>query len=257
MKNDTLKIGNREFTSRLFTGTGKFPSKKLISEMLDSSKSEMITVAVRRVNFDANNENIIEFIPKNVQILPNTSGARTTEEAVRIARIAREALGTDFIKIEIITDSKYLMPDNEETLKATEILAKEGFTVLPYVMADPIMARKLEHVGAAAVMPLGSPIGSNQGFKTKHIVEMILETVNVPVVVDAGIGKPSQACECMEMGVDAVLVNTAISTAEDPVKAGEAFSLAVRSGRMAYLSSLAESSKYADASSPLTDFLRD
>ncbi len=257
MKEDILKIGNREFTNRLFTGTGKFSSKKLIPEMLRSSGSEMITVAVRRVNFDNANENIIDYIPKDVQLLPNTSGSRTAEEAVRIARISREALGTDFIKIEVITDSKYLMPDNEETLKATEILAKEGFTVLPYVMADLIISKKLEDVGAAAIMPLGSPIGTNQGFKTKNIVEMILETVSVPVVVDAGIGKPSHACECMELGVDAVLVNTAISTAEDPVLTGEAFSLAVKAGRMAYLSNLAGVSRYAEASSPLTGFLRD
>ena len=253
---DILKIGAKEFKNRLFTGTGKFASKNLIPKMLEASCSEMITVAMRRIDFAAKAENILEFIPKNVTILPNTSGARNSEEAVRIARIAREAVCNDFVKIEIITDSKYLMPDNYETLKATEILAKEGFIVLPYIMPDLILAKRLEDAGASAIMPLGSPIGSNRGLRTKEIVEMIIENCKVPVIVDAGIGKPSQAAECMEMGADAVLVNTAISSAEDPILMGKAFSMAVESGRYAYLAEFAEESKIAVASSPLTDFLR-
>lgn len=254
---DTLKLGNKEFTNRLLTGTGKFSSKKLITEMLRSSGSEMITVALRRVDFEAGNENIIEYIPKNVTLLPNTSGARNAEEAVRIARIAREAGCGDFIKIEIITDTKYLMPDNEETLKATKILAAEGFHVLPYVLPDLPYSYKLVDAGAAAVMPLGSPIGSNRGIRLKEIIEILIENIDIPIIVDAGIGRPSQAAEAMEMGADAVLVNTAISAAEDPVSMGRAFSLAVEAGRLAYLANLAEESKTANASSPLTGFLRD
>ena len=253
---DNLKIGNKIFTNRLLTGTGKFSSKKLITEMLQASGSEMITVALRRVDFAAGNDNILEFIPKNVTLLPNTSGARTAEEAVRIARIAREAGCGDFIKIEIITDTKYLMPDNEETLKATKILADEGFYVLPYVMPDLTYSYKLVEAGAAAVMPLGSPIGSNRGIKLKEIIEILIENIDIPVIVDAGIGRPSQAAEAMEMGADAVLVNTAISAAADPVAMGKAFSLAVEAGRLAYLAKIAEESKTANASSPLTGFLR-
>ncbi|HAQ61607.1 TPA: thiazole synthase [Candidatus Delongbacteria bacterium] len=254
--NDILKLGNREFTNRLFTGTGKFRSRTLIPEMLKASGSEMITVALRRVDFAAGDENILEFIPKNVTLLPNTSGARNCDEAVRIARIAREAGMGDFIKIEIITDTKYLMPDNEETLKATKILSSEGFIVLPYVMPDLTYSYKLIDAGAAAVMPLGSPIGSNRGIKLKEIIEILIENIEIPVIVDAGIGKPSQAAEAMEMGADAVLVNTAISIAEDPVTMGKAFSLAVQAGRMGYLAKMGGESKTAIASSPLTGFLR-
>jgi len=253
---DILKLGNREFTNRLFTGTGKFRSRTLIPEMLKASGSELITVALRRVDFAAGVENILEFIPKNVTLLPNTSGARNCDEAVRIARIAREAGMGDFIKIEIITDTKYLMPDNEETLKATKILSSEGFIVLPYVMPDLTYSYKLIDAGAAAVMPLGSPIGSNRGIKLKEIIEILIDNIDIPVIVDAGIGKPSQAAEAMEMGADAVLVNTAISIAEDPVMMGKAFSLAVQSGRMAYLAKMGAESKTAIASSPLTGFLR-
>ncbi|MCK4957241.1 MAG: thiazole synthase [Candidatus Cloacimonetes bacterium] len=257
LKNDIFKIGNKEFTNRLFTGTGKFASKALIPEMLAASESEMITVALRRIDFGSKAENILEFIPGNVTLLPNTSGARNAEEAVRIARIARAAGCGDFVKIEIITDMKYLMPDNYETLKATEILAKEGFIVLPYVMPDLTLAKKLEDAGAAAIMPLGSAIGSNRGLRTKEIIEMLIENSNVPIIVDAGIGKPSQAAEAMEMGADAVLVNTAISAAEDPVTMGKAFALAVQAGRYAYLAKIAEERRTAVASSPLTGFLRD
>lgn len=255
MTQDPLKIGDKIFTSRLFTGTGKFASKALIPKMLEASGSQMITVALRRIDMSSQSENILDFIPKQVTLLPNTSGARTAEEAVRIARIAREAGCGNFIKIEVITDMKYLMPDNYETLKATEILAKEDFLVLPYVLPDLPLARKLEDAGAAAVMPLGSPIGSNRGLKTAELIKLLIENCQVPVVVDAGIGRPSHAAAAMEMGADAVLVNTAIATAEDPAAMGKAFSLGVQAGRMAYLAHMAEESKLARASSPLTGFL--
>lgn len=252
---DNLILKGHEFQSRLLTGTGKFADKNTIAPMLNASKSNIITMALRRVNFSNPKENILNYIPKEVTLLPNTSGARNAEEAIKIARIAREAGCGDFIKIEIINDMKYLMPDNEETIKATKVLAKEGFIVLPYIVPDLIAAKKLEEAGAAAVMPLGSPIGSNRGLLTKPLLEMINENKKIPVIIDAGIGAPSQAAEAMEMGVDAVLVNTAISTAEDPVKMGEAFAMAVKAGRMAYLAKLAKTSKFANASSPLTDFL--
>lgn len=253
---DILKIGNKEFSNRLFTGTGKFSSKDLIPAMLKASGSEMITVALRRVDFRAKDKNILEYIPKDITLLPNTSGARDANEAVRIARISREAGCGDFIKIEVINDMKYLLPDNEETIKATEILAKEGFYVLPYFMPDLIAAKKLVAAGAAAVMPLGSPIGTNRGLETKAMIKIIIDNIDIPVIVDAGIGKPSQAAEAMEMGADAVLVNTAIATANNPVIMGEAFSMAVKAGRMAYLAKIAEEKNFADASSPLTGFLR-
>jgi thiazole synthase len=215
----------------------------------------MITVALRRIDLSSPTENILAYIPENVTLLPNTSGARSADEAVRVARIAREAGCGNFIKIEVITDMKYLMPDNLETLKATEILAKEGFIVLPYVLPDLPLAKRLEAAGAAAVMPLGAPIGSNRGLETKAMIALLIENCTVPVIVDAGIGRPSQAAEAMEMGADAVLVNTAIATATDPVVMGEAFALAVRAGRMAYLAELAGESPVARASSPLTGFL--
>lgn len=252
---DKLVLKGHEFESRLLTGTGKFSDKNLIAPMLEASKSNIITMALRRINFDNPKENILNYIPKNITLLPNTSGARNAEEAVKIARIAREAGCGDFIKIEIINDMKYLMPDNEETVKATKILADEGFIVLPYIMPDLITAKKLEEAGAAAVMPLGAPIGSNKGLLTKPLIEMLNDNKRLPIIVDAGIGAPSHAAEAMEMGVDAVLVNTAISTAEDPVMMGKAFAMAVEAGRMAYLAKLAKTSKYANASSPLTDFL--
>lgn len=253
--NDKLVLKGHEFESRLLTGTGKFSDKNLIAPMLEASKSNIITMALRRINFENPKENILNYIPKHITLLPNTSGARNAEEAVKIARIAREAGCGDFIKIEIINDMKYLMPDNEETVKATKILADEGFIVLPYIMPDLITAKKLEEAGAAAVMPLGAPIGSNKGLLTKPLIEMLNDNKRLPIIIDAGIGAPSQAAEAMEMGVDAVLVNTAISTAEDPVMMGKAFAMAVEAGRMAYLAKLAKTSKYANASSPLTDFL--
>ena len=255
MENDVLKLGGVTFTNRLFTGTGKFAANALIPKMLAASGSQMITVALRRIDTTAQSENILDFIPKDVILLPNTSGARTAEQAVRIARIAREAGCGDFIKIEVITDMKYLMPDNWETLKATEILAKEGFIVLPYVLPDLPLAKRLEAAGAAAVMPLGAPIGTNRGLETKPLLELLIENCTIPVVVDAGIGRPSQAAAAMEMGADAVLVNTAIATAKDPVAMGRAFDMAVKAGRIAYLAELAEQSGVARASSPLTGFL--
>lgn len=252
---DDLILKGYKFKSRLLTGTGKFSDKKLIKPMLESSSSNIITMALRRINFSNPKDNILNFIPKNITLLPNTSGARNAKEAIKIAQISREAGCGNFIKIEIINDMKYLMPDNEETVKATEILAKDGFIVLPYITPDLITAKKLEEVGAAAVMPLGSPIGSNKGLLTKPLIKIINENKKIPVIVDAGIGTPSQAAEAMEMGVDAVLVNTAIATAEDPVKMAEAFSMAVKAGRMAYLAKISKISKFANASSPLTDFL--
>jgi len=255
MEDDGLKIGSVTFSNRLFTGTGKFADNDLIPRMLAASGSQMITVALRRIDQAAQSENILEYIPKNVTLLPNTSGARTAEQAVRIARIAREAGCGDFIKIEVITDMKYLMPDNWETLRATEILAKEGFIVLPYVLPDLPLAKRLESAGAAAVMPLGAPIGTNRGLETRPLLELLIENCTIPVVVDAGIGRPSQAAAAMEMGADAVLVNTAIATARDPEAMGRAFNLAVKAGRTAYLAELAEQSDLARASSPLTGFL--
>jgi thiazole synthase len=256
MEKDPLQLGNVTLTNRLFTGTGKFASNALIPGMLKASGSEMITVALRRIDITARSENILDYIPKGVTLLPNTSGARNAEQAIRIARIAREAGCGDFIKIEVITDMKYLMPDNIETLKATDILAREGFIVLPYVLPDLPLAKRLESAGAAAVMPLGAPIGSNRGLETRSLIALLIENCRVPVIVDAGIGRPSQAAEAMEMGTDAVLVNTAIATASDPVAMGIAFDLAVKAGRIAYLAELAEPSTRARASSPLTGFLQ-
>lgn len=255
METDVLKIGDKIFRNRLLTGTGKFAGNELIAKMLAASGSEMITVALRRIDFRSKTENILDYIPKDVALLPNTSGARTEQEAVRIARIAREAGCGNFIKIEIITDMKYLMPDNHATLRATEILAGEGFVVLPYILPDLPLARQLENAGAAAVMPLGAPIGSNRGLETRLLIEMLIENCTIPVIVDAGIGRPSQAAAAMEMGADAVLVNTAISSAEDPALMGKAFSMAVAAGRMAYLARMREESATAVASSPLTGFL--
>lgn len=255
---DMLTLGQKTFSSRLLTGTGKFSSKSLIGPMLEASRSEMITVALRRVDPTAGNaDSILAHIPDSVTLLPNTSGARTADEAVRIARIAREAGCGEFIKIEVISDMQFLLPDNHETLKATEVLAKEGFTVLPYMMPDITVSRQLHDAGAAAVMPLGAPIGSNRGLEMRAMIRRIIDTSRLPVIVDAGIGKPSQAAEAMEMGADAVLVNTAIATAQDPVMAGEAFAMAVEAGRMAFLAELAGQHHTARASSPLTGFLRE
>lgn len=253
--NDPLIIGRRKFNSRLLTGTGKFASPDIIPDMLKACGSEIITVALRRIDAESRGSGILDFIPRDIVLLPNTSGARNAHEAVRVARIAREAGCGDFVKIEVINDMKYLMPDNWETLKATETLAKEGFIVLPYVTPDLVLAKRLEEAGASAVMPLGSPIGSARGIKTAELIDMIIGSVRIPVIIDAGLGMPSHAAMAMEMGADAVLVNTAIATAEDPVSSARAFSMAVRAGRLARLSGLAGESITASASSPLTGFL--
>jgi len=257
MKEDLLEIGGKKIGNRLFIGTGKFPSKPLIRKVLEVSGAEVVTVALRRVDIESREENILDHIPENCTLMPNTSGARNAEEAVRIARLAKASGCGNWVKIEVISDSKYLLPDNAETIKATEILAKEGFVVLPYMSPDLMSARRLVDAGAAAIMPLGSPIGSNRGIKTKEIVRILIDEIKLPVIVDAGIGRPSEAAEAMEMGSAAVLVNTAVATSPDPVNAAAAFSLAVRAGRLAYLGGGPERSGRAEASSPLTGFLRD
>lgn len=253
---DKLIIGGMELNSRLFVGTGKYASNELIPKVLESSKAQVITVALRRVDLNSKDDNILNFIDKKVTLLPNTSGARNSEEAIRIARLGRAAGCGNWVKIEVISDNKYLLPDNLETIKATEVLAKEGFIVLPYMNPDLMDGRRLVDAGAAAVMPLGSPIGTNRGIRTKEMIRILIDEIKLPIVVDAGIGKPSEATEAMEMGAAAVLVNTAIATAGDPVLMSEAFSLAVQAGRKAYLSKLGSQREYAEASSPLTGFLR-
>ncbi|HOG18005.1 MAG TPA: thiazole synthase [Syntrophales bacterium] len=254
--NDVLKIGDRELTGRLFLGTGKFSSNRLIPDAVKASGAQVVTVALRRVDPEFAEENIAAFVPKDCVLMPNTSGARNAQEAVRIARLARAAGCGNWVKIEVITDNRYLLPDNYETVKATEILAAEGFVVLPYMSPDLMVAKKLVDAGAAAVMPLGAPIGSNRGLRTKELIRILVEEIPLPVIVDAGIGRPSEAAEAMEMGAAAVLVNTAIATAADPVVMAAAFGMAVRAGRMACLAGLGEVRDVASASSPLTGFLR-
>lgn len=256
LKKDTFMLGGREFTSRFILGSGKY-SMELIRAAVEHAGAEMITLAVRRTN-TGKDENILGHIPEHVTLLPNTSGARNAQEAVRIARMAREIGCGDFVKIEIMKDSKYLLPDNEETVKATKLLAREGFVVLPYMYPDLYAARALEAAGAAAVMPLASPIGSNKGLATKEFIQILIDEIDLPVIVDAGIGRPSQACEAMEMGAAAIMSNTAIATAGNiPVMAG-AFKKAIQAGREAYLSGLGRVLKRgAAASDPLTGFLRD
>lgn len=253
---DLLKLGDKEFSSRLFTGTGKFSSNQLMHDAIVASGSELTTVALKRVDMQNEQDDMLKHVDiPNVNLLPNTSGVRNAKEAIFAAELAREALGTNWLKLEIHPDPKYLLPDGEETLKAAEELVKLGFIVLPYVQADPILCKKLEEVGTAAVMPLGSPIGTNSGVLTRDFIRIIVEQSNVPVVVDAGIGAPSHAAEAMELGADAVLVNTAIAVSPNPVEMGRAFKLAVEAGRMAYNAKLAEKSIKANASSPLTSFL--
>lgn len=254
---DSLKIGDREFSSRLFVGTGKFSSNELMEQAIIASGSEMITVAMKRINMeqDADDDMLKHINRESVQFLPNTSGVRNAEEAVFAAKLSRECFGTNFIKLEIHPNPKYLLPDPIETLKATEELAKLGFVVLPYIQADPVLCKRLEDVGTAAVMPLGAPIGTNKGLKTKDLIEIIIAESRVPVVVDAGLGAPSHAAEAMEMGADAVLVNTAIAMSKHPVEMARAFKLAVEAGRTAFLAGLGTQSNYANASSPLTAFL--
>lgn len=251
-----LKIKNRNFSSRLFLGTGKFSSNELMRAAIEESGSELVTVALKRVDIEDNHDEMLSNIEiPGINLLPNTSGVRTADEAVFAAQLAREALRTNWLKLEIHPDPKYLLPDGEETLIAAKKLVKLGFIVLPYVNADPVLCKKLEEAGTAAVMPLGSPIGSNKGLQTKEQLRIIIEQSNIPVVVDAGIGAPSQAAEAMEMGADAVLVNTAIAVSPNPVKMAKAFRLAVEGGRLAFEAKLAKKSTEAIASSPLTSFL--
>lgn len=253
---NNLTIQGRTFQSRLFMGTGKFGSPGQMREALIASKSELVTVALKRVDSSLENDDLLSYIdPTLAHLLPNTSGARTAKEAVLAAQLAREAMQTNWIKLEIHPDPKYLLPDPIETLQACEELAKLGFVVLPYIHADPVLCKRLEDVGTAAVMPLGSPIGSNQGLKTMDFLQIIIDQSNVPVVVDAGIGAPSDASKAMEIGADAVLVNTAIAIANDPVAMATAFAKAVEAGRMAYEAGLGHSNGTATASSPLTAFL--
>ncbi|HUR22940.1 MAG TPA: thiazole synthase [Acidimicrobiales bacterium] len=254
MDRDPLVIAGREFSSRLFLGTGKFPSNQSLSAAIAASATEVVTVALRRVDPTAA-EDILDALPPEVLLLTNTSGAVDAGEAVRLARLARAAELPEWIKLEVTPDPRYLLPDPVETLKAAEVLCAEGFVVLPYVNADPVLCKRLEEVGCATVMPLGSWIGSNQGLKTKAALEIIVEQAIVPVVVDAGIGAPSQAAEAMELGADAVLVNTAIGTAKDPAAMAGAFRLAVEAGRRGRSAGLAPAGAGATASSPLTGFL--
>ena len=252
-KKDTLVLGGHEFTSRFILGSGKF-SVDLIKAAVEQGAAQIVTMALRRVEA-GEKDNILDFIPKGVTLLPNTSSARTAEEAVRIARLSREIGCGDFIKIEVMRDSKYLLPDNNETIKATEILAKEGFVVLPYMYPDLYAARALVDAGAAAIMPLDSPIGTNKGLSTKDFIQILIDEVDLPIIVDAGIGRPSQACEAMEMGAAAIMANTAIATAGDLPLMAKAFGEAIRAGRNAYLSGLGRIRETASASDPLTGFL--
>ena len=252
-----LVIAGREFNSRLFLGTGKFNNNALMAQAIEASGSEMVTVAMKRVELDDKNDDLLTHITQNprIQLLPNTSGVRNAEEAVFAAQMAREAFGTNWLKLEIHPDPRYLLPDSVETLKATEQLVKLGFVVLPYCQADPTLCKHLEEAGAATVMPLAAPIGTNKGLRMKDFLQIIIDQATVPVVVDAGIGAPSHAAEAMEMGADCVLVNTAIAVAGDPVKMADAFRQAVFAGRQAFEAGLGAIADCAEASSPLTAFL--
>lgn len=253
MKNDPLLLGGREFTSRFILGSGKY-SVALIDAAVKEAGAEIITLALRRAEA-GEKDNIMEHIPETVTLLPNTSGARNADEAVRIARLSREVGYGSFIKIEIMSDTKYLLPDNNETIKATEILAKDGFVVLPYMYPDLYAARALVSAGAAAVMPLGAPIGTNKGLCTKEFIKILVREIDLPVIVDAGIGRPSQACEAMEMGAAAIMANTAVATAGNIPLMARAFKETVRAGRNAYLAGLGRIKEEAAASDPLTGFL--
>lgn len=253
---DKLILGGHEFKSRFILGSGKY-SLNLIEAAVKDAGAEIITLAVRRAN-TKDKESILDFIPKGVTLLPNTSGARTAEEAVRIARLARELGCGNFVKIEIMRDSKYLLPDNNETIKATEILARDGFVVMPYMYPDLYAARDLVNAGAAAVMPLAAPIGSNKGLATKEFIQILVDEIDLPIIVDAGIGRPSQACEAMEMGAAAIMANTALATAGNLPLMASAFKQAIEAGRKAYLSGIGRVlTRGASASDPLTGFLRD
>ena len=251
---DPFVLGGISLSSRLFIGTGKYSRNTLIPEVVAASGSQVITVALRRVDPESR-DNIISHIPSQMQLLPNTSGARTADEAVRIARLAKATGLGNWVKIEVINDQKYLLPDNSETIRATEILAAEGFVVLPYMSPDLSAAMRMKEAGAAAIMPLGAPIGSNRGLQTKELLRILISEVDLPIIVDAGIGRPSEAAEAMEMGASAVLLNTAIATARDPLLMAGAFREAVSAGRKAYLAGLGPVEESAVSSSPLTGFL--
>ncbi|MCI7078900.1 MAG: thiazole synthase [Veillonellaceae bacterium] len=251
----TWKLGKHEFKSRFILGSGKY-SLNLIKAAVENAQADIITLALRRVN-DGGMANILDYIPDHITLLPNTSGARNADEAVRIARLSRELCHSDLVKIEIMRDSKYLLPDNQETIKATEILVKEGFTVLPYMYPDLNVARDLTNAGAAAIMPLGAPIGTNKGLCTKEFIQILIDEIELPIIVDAGIGRPSQACEAMEMGAAAIMANTAIATAGDIPAMAEAFRLAIEAGHLACKAKLGRIQDKGSASSPLTGYLRD
>ncbi len=255
---DILKIADKSFKSRLFTGTGKFHSSQLMNEAIIASESELVTVALKRVEINNESDDILTHLKADhINLLPNTSGVRSAKEAVFAAELAREALDTNWIKLEIHPDPKFLLPDPIETLKAAEELVKKGFVVMPYIHADPVFCKRLEEVGVQCVMPLGAPIGSNKGILTKEFLEIIIEQSTVPVIVDAGIGAPSHAAYAMELGADAVLVNTAIAVSQNPVEMGIAFKMAIEAGRMAHNAKLAPIKQHAEASSPLTSFLNE
>lgn len=253
---DKWSLGGHEFTSRFILGSGKF-SLDLVKACVENAGTEIVTLAIRRAN-EGGLANILDYIPENVTLLPNTSGARTAEEAVRIAKLSRELGCGDFVKVEVIHDSRYLLPDNYETIKATEILAKEGFTVMPYMYPDLNAARDLANAGAACIMPLGAPIGSNKGLCTKEFIQILINEIDLPVIVDAGLGRPSQACEAMEMGAAAIMANTAIATSGDVALMASAFRDAIIAGRNAYLAGPGRTlDRGASASSPLTGFLHE
>ncbi len=252
---EPLKIGNKELGSRLFIGTGKYSTNSIIPNIIKESEAQVVTVAVRRVDTSNPKENILNVIPSTCTLLPNTSGARNAEEAIRIARLAKAAGCGSWIKIEVISDNKYLLPNNNETIKATDVLAKEGFQVFPYMNPDLYDAKRLVDAGAAAVMPLGAPIGTNKGLKTEEMIRILIEEIKAPIIVDAGIGRPSHAAKAMEMGAAAVLVNTAIASSHDPIRMGSAFKHAVKAGREAYYAGLGSINTMGEASSPLTGFL--
>ncbi|WP_077401832.1 thiazole synthase [Cellulophaga omnivescoria] len=255
---DNLILADKEFSSRLFTGTGKFSSSTVMKNALLASESELVTVALKRVDVADQDDDILSHLNHSrINLLPNTSGVRTAKEAVFAAQLSREALETNWVKLEIHPDPKYLLPDPIETLKAAEELVKQGFVVMPYIHADPVLCKRLEDVGVQCVMPLGAPIGSNKGLKTVDFLEIIIAQSNVPVIVDAGIGAPSHAAYAMELGADAVLVNTAIAVSQNPIAMANAFRLAVEAGRMAYNAKLAPIKQTAEASSPLTSFLNE
>lgn len=244
--NDLLKIGDKTFNSRLILGTGKFSSKAILTKTIEASKTEMVTVSLRRVDLNNPNDNLLSALdPSKIIFLPNTSGAQNANEAVRLARLAKAALGAKWVKLEITPDPKYLLPDGEETLKAAQKLIKDGFYVMPYINADPILAKKLEDIGCVSIMPLGSPIGTNQGLKTREMINIIIEQSNIPVIIDAGIGRPSDAACAIEMGADAVLINTAIAIANDPPLMAECFHETIIASRKAYISGLPAKHKYA------------